>query len=520
MDGKSVGMISVQEPAPWKVYIDGIANHKGSSVGLVLISPESITIEKSLRLGFLATNNEVEYEALLEGMIMVQKMGGKVVELISDSRLVIGQVHRELEAKDPRMQKYLNQVRHLQFKFKSFNLLQVPRSKNTHADSLTTLATSSAQNLPRVILVEDLCRPTKVGKVVTYIHQIRAALSWIDPIVLYLKEDILLEDKSEADKGPYARLLVAEDAKEAEDHVKKYDQCQRFAPNVHQPGRVLNPLFSPWLFAQWGLDIIGHFPKAVRNKRYLLVGTNYFTKWVETEPLSNIRDVEAKQFILKNIITRFRVPCTLISDNGLQYDSKAFRRYCYDLGITNRYSTLAYPHGNGQAEAMNKVIVSGLKKRLDDAKGKWVEELQHFVWTYRTTTRRSTRETPFSMTYVAEFVIPLEIGFPTLRTSSFTLSSNDELLERSLDLVKERRENAMVQLAYYQHKLKQSYDANVKLRPLAMRNLVLRKVMGAVKNPTWRKLGSNWEGPYHITLVAGIGAYYLEDLEERVVPCP
>ena len=122
--------------------------------------------------------------------------------------------------------------------------------------------------------------------------------------------------------------------------------------------------------------------------------------------------------------------------------------------ITNRYSTPAYPQGNGQAEAINKIILSGLKKRLDDAKGKWVEELPHVLWTYRTTLRRFTRETPFSMTYGAEVVIPLETGFPMTRTSSFNPKDNDKQLKRNLDLIEEKRENAMVQLAYYQQKLK------------------------------------------------------------------
>ena len=106
------------------------------------------------------------------------------------------------------------------------------------------------------------------------------------------------------------------------------------------------------------------------NKKYLLVGINYFTKWVEAEPLANIRDVDAKRFVWKNIITRFGVPHVLISNNNLQFDSKMFRRYCGELGITNRYSTPAYPQGNGQAKPVNKVIVNRLKKRLDDAKGK------------------------------------------------------------------------------------------------------------------------------------------------------
>ena len=170
--------------------------------------------------------------------------------------------------------------------------------------------------------------------------------------------------------------------KQAQEYVKKYEQCQRFASNIHQPEGVLNPLSSPWPFDQWGLDNVGPFPKVVGNKRYLLVDMNYFIKSVIAEPLANIRDADAKKFVWKNIFTQFGIPHTLISNNKLQFDNKAFRRYCYDLSITNRYSTLVYPQGNGQAEAVNKVIMSELKKRLDDAKEKWVEELPHAFWTY------------------------------------------------------------------------------------------------------------------------------------------
>ena len=102
-------------------------------MGLVLISPEGITIEKSLRLGFSATNNEAEYEALLEGMSMVEKLGGKSINMFSDSKLVIGQVNGELEARDERMQEYLVQAKRLRTRFNSFSLMHVSRSGNTHA---------------------------------------------------------------------------------------------------------------------------------------------------------------------------------------------------------------------------------------------------------------------------------------------------------------------------------------------------------------------------------------------------
>ena len=113
MDGKSIGLVSLQEPLSWKVYVDGAPSHRRSRVGLVLISSERVIIEKSLRLDFSATNNEAEYETLLAGMTMVQKMGEKALEIFLDLRLIVSQVEGELEARDLRMQEYLNQVRHL-----------------------------------------------------------------------------------------------------------------------------------------------------------------------------------------------------------------------------------------------------------------------------------------------------------------------------------------------------------------------------------------------------------------------
>ena len=122
------------------------------------------------------------------------------MKLFSDSRLVVGQVKGELEARDSRMQEYLNQVRHLQSGFETFTLQQTPKSRNMHADSLATLLTSSVQSLPWVIFVEDLCKPTEMKWEIVQVHQIRVGPSWMDSIMLFLKKDILPEGKSKADK--------------------------------------------------------------------------------------------------------------------------------------------------------------------------------------------------------------------------------------------------------------------------------------------------------------------------------
>ena len=182
------------------MYVDGAANQSGSGVGLVLITPERTTIEKSLRLGLSATNNEAKYKALLQGMAMVQKMGGKVVKMFSDSRLVVGQVKGEMEAKDMRMQEYLSQVKRLQPSFDLFSLSHISKSGNTHADSLAILATSSAGKLPRIILIEHLNKASKVAKDMVCAHEVRVGPSWMDPIVTFLKDDILPTGKSETEK--------------------------------------------------------------------------------------------------------------------------------------------------------------------------------------------------------------------------------------------------------------------------------------------------------------------------------
>ena len=170
LDERSIGMISVQCPMPWELYIDKAVNQRGSGVGLVLVSPEKIIIEKSLRLSFSATNNEAEYEALLMGMVMVQKMEGKAVKVFSDSKLVVCHVRGDLEAHDSRMQEYLCQIKSVQEKFEVFDLFHIPRSGNTHVNSLATLATSSVQDLPRVMLVEDLYTPTSIHHGIPWIN--------------------------------------------------------------------------------------------------------------------------------------------------------------------------------------------------------------------------------------------------------------------------------------------------------------------------------------------------------------
>ena len=287
---------------------------------------------------------------------------------------------------------------------------------------------------------------------------------------------------------------------------------------IHQPTGGLNLISSPWPFVQWVLDIVGPFPQATRNRRFVLVAVDYFTKWAEAEELASIQDVDFMKFVWRNIVTRFRVPKYLVSDNGLQFDSKAFREFCDSLGIKNQYSSPAYPQSNGQVEATNKAIVNGLKRRLVSAKGRWAEELPNVLWAFQTTPRRSTRETLFSLTYGAEAVIPAEINLCSAPILGFNLTKNSELMLKQLNLLKECQELATIRLAKYQQKLAQRYNRDVRKMEFVVGDLVLRKVVGNTRDVNAGKLAPTWEGPYRVTAIAGARAYYLENLDERPLP--
>ncbi|KAG7530154.1 Integrase catalytic core [Arabidopsis suecica] len=172
-------------------------------------------------------------------------------------------------------------------------------------------------------------------------------------------------------------------------------------------------------------DIIGPLHRSTRAVQYLLVLTDYFLKWIEAETDVNIKDSAVKTFILKNIIGRHDVPYEIVTDNGPQFISHEFEAFCSDWGVKVSYSTPRYSQGNDQAEAANKTILSNPKKRLSHLKGGWYDKLQSVLLAYRTTPRRLTGETPFSLVYGMEAVVPAELNVPGLRRTEAPLNKED-----------------------------------------------------------------------------------------------
>ncbi|XP_050250883.1 uncharacterized protein LOC126697815 [Quercus robur] len=348
----------VQEDKNWVVHVDGSSIQRAGGIGVVLQSPEGDKLKHRVRLQYRPTNNEVEYEALLKGLELAKSVEAESVLVLGDSSLVMGQINGTYEAKEERMKKYLVRVLQLVEKFRKANFIQIPREENAEADTLAkeASATGTTEEYDEIQYVPSVDLPE--------VQQIGNEENWMAPIVSYLKDGRLPEARDEAKKlrikaaryvlmdevlyrrgfsQPYLRCLALEEANyvlrevhegacgnhsgarsliqkvvragyywptvqvDAKAYVKACDKCQRFSNVPRQPSEYLTPMMAPWPFAQWGLDILGPFPLGTRQMKFLVVGIDYFTKWVEAEPLAHITQQNVKNFVWKNIVCRTTV---------------------------------------------------------------------------------------------------------------------------------------------------------------------------------------------------------------------
>ncbi|KAL5567548.1 hypothetical protein UlMin_024123 [Ulmus minor] len=457
----------------------------------------------------LFVDGSTNQEALLTGLKMARELDVKAIHVFCDSKLVSAQSVISC--------------------FDSFEITHIPRAENSEADQLAQIGSGIDKNSE--LRVDILRSPSMDG---TSINQVDEEPTWMTPIVGYLLRGELPQDRTEArtlrmraarytylagqlykrgfsnpllkcvtpDQGLYIMREIHEG------YVRRCDACQRFSPLIHQPAEELNSVLSPWPFAKWGIDLIGPLPLGKYRMKFVVVAIDYYTKWVEAEPLSEITEARTTSFVWKNIVCRFGIPHSLVSDNGTQFDSTGLKKLCSELGIRKHFASVAHPQSNGQVEAVNKTIKRNLERKLEGLKNAWVEELPRVLWAYRTTSRTATGETPFSMTYGTEAVLPVEVGEPSFRTIRFDSEVNNQGLALNLDLVEIKRDEAVIRVRANQVAAARSYNPRVRIRRFEAGDLVLKKV--AQKQGVF---SPNWEGPFRITEPVLAGSYKLEELD-------
>lgn len=246
-----------------------------------------------------------------------------------------------------------------------------------------------------------------------------------------------LGGRSLANKVLRARYYWPTILKDSKTVVKNCDKDQQHTNIQHQPAQNMTPVSAPRPFDQWGIDIVGPFPLGKGQVKFLVVAIDYFTKCVEAQPLVSITEEQIWRFVWTSVVCRFEIPRVIISNNGRQFDNRHFKQFCEELGIRQPFSSPVYPQANGQVEVTNRTIITMLKTKLDNKKGAWAEEVPKVLWAYRTTARTPTEETPFSLTYGVEAMIPVEKGIHTYRVSSYDPEKNDHERRTNLDLLEE-----------------------------------------------------------------------------------
>ncbi|PKA59347.1 hypothetical protein AXF42_Ash001441 [Apostasia shenzhenica] len=224
-------------------------------------------------------------------------------------------------------------------------------------------------------------------------------------------------------------------------------------------------------------------PTAMKGYKWILVAVDYFTKWIEAKPLTQPTAQNVENFLWANIVCRYGIPMVIITDNGTPFANQRIHDFCGEHQINLKYASVWHPHTNGQAEAANKNILNILKKRLDGAKARWPEELPGVLWAYNTAPSEVTQESPFSLSFGMDVVIPVELEHLSPRieaAASFEpealqtwVDENNDSRRVDLDLLEKRRELAAIKRLEHKRRIERYYNRRVNPKVFGKGDLVL-----------------------------------------------
>jgi hypothetical protein len=277
--------------------------------------------------------------------------------------------------------------------------------------------------------------------------------------------------------GFYWPTMVADCFK----YFKRCEACQRFGDVQLVPTSMMRPVMKHWSFRCWGLDFIGEMhPSSSKGHRFVLVATDYFTKWTEAVPLRNMTHREVISCVLEHIIHRFGIPQTLTTNQGAAFMSQQFKAFVTSLRIKLVNSSPYYAQSNGQAEASNKILVKLIKKKIDEHPRRWHEVLSEALWAHRVSRHGATKTTPFELVYEQEAVLPMEFNLQAcrvVRQNDLSAKEYTNLMMDRLDEAEESRFEAMTKIEKEKLQTAKAYNKKVSEKLFQIRDLVWRTIL-------------------------------------------
>nr|GEZ93465.1 reverse transcriptase domain-containing protein [Tanacetum cinerariifolium] len=303
---------------------------------------------------------------------------------------------------------------------------------------------------------------------------------------------------------------------DARDMIRMCNACQVYHPVPRNPQQPLTPIMAPWPFYKWRIDIAGPFPKGPGKVKFFIVAIDYFTKWIEAKVMAKITGGQVKKFVWDNIVCCFGLLGEKVSNNGKQFSDNPFKDWCEKLNITQRFASVKHPQSNRVVERASRSLGEGIKAHLDEGNKNWIKELPHILWAHRTMIKSSHDDTPFSLTYGTEAVIPVKIRMLTNRTAVVNAVHNNQEIRLNLDLLEEQRECVAIREAKAKLKMIKYYNTWVRDVTFRPGNFVYHsnKASNAIDGG---KVGPKWKGPYEVTEALRDGAYRLRSMDGVVL---
>jgi hypothetical protein len=301
------------------------------------------------------------------------------------------------------------------------------------------------------------------------------------------------------------------------------EACQKFGDIQLVPASPFNPIIKPWPFRGWALDFIGMIhPASSKGHRFVLVATDYFTKWSEAVPLRNMTHKEVIQFITEHIVHRFGIPQTLTTDQGTSFMAKEVKQFAESIGIKMLSSSPYYAQANGQAESSNKILVKLIKKKVQDHPRRWHEVLSEALWAHRISRHGATKVTPFELVYGQEAVLPVEVNLAALRFARQNdLSAEDYncLMMDNLDEIADKRMMALKDIEKEKLRVARTYNKKVRFKDFQIGDLVWKVILPVgSKSRKFGKWSPTWEGPLRVVRIVPGNSYLVETLEGNMLP--
>jgi hypothetical protein len=263
----------------------------------------------------------------------------------------------------------------------------------------------------------------------------------------------------------------------------------------------LNPIIKPWPFRGWGIDLIGQInPPSSKGHKFVLLATNYSTKWVEAIPLKKVTSENMIEFVEEHIIYRFEIPQTITTDQGTQFTSSEFKDFAESMGIKLLNSSPYYAQANGQEEASNMIMIKITQKKIDQKPRRWHSVLNEALWAYRMAPHGATQTSPYELVYGHHAILPWEMQSESRRVVlQKDLSSKDynDLMMDELEYLHMIRLRALENIEKNKMQVAKYYNKKVKVKKFAEGDLVWKALLSVgTKYCTFSKWSPNWEGPF------------------------